>query len=177
MAAGYPDPKLKDTMRRTLEVSIIQEPDAKENRDAGKTFLVTEVSAVQAEEWGLRAIMALGTSGIVVPQETADAGLIGAVLVGYQAFMGAKPSEVLPLWREMIPACVKYQPSPGIAMPYDPSLIEEPGTLLLLRQKILEIHTGFTLAELAQKLQENTIARQALNSQTTSTSASSSEQS
>ena len=99
------------------------------------------------------------------------------MLVGYQAFMGAKPSEVLPLWREMIPACVKYQPSPGIAMPYDPSLIEEPGTLLLLRQKILEIHTGFTLAELAQKLQENTIARQALNSQTTSTSASSSEQS
>lgn len=156
-------------MRRTREVTIVQEGE-RENRDAGKTFLITEVSAVDAEEWGLRAIMALGSSGITVPQEMVDAGLIGAVLVFYQAFMGANEAAVLPLWREMIPSCVKYKPSPEIRMPYDPSLFEEVSTLMLLRQQIMELHTGFTLAELARQFKEAAIARQQLNSQTTSTS-------
>jgi len=162
-------------MRRTVTVKILAE-DGKDNRDAGKTFVITEVSAVEAEEWGLRAVMALGTSGIVVPQEMADAGLIGAVLVGYQAFMGARPSEVLPLWREMMPACVKYKaPSDTptgaeILMPWSPSLVEEVSTLLTLRKAIMELHTGFTLAELAQRFKAATLARQNTNSQATSTS-------
>jgi hypothetical protein len=58
-------------------------------------------------------MMALGTSGISVPPEMADAGLIGVALVGYQAFMGAREEAVLPLWREMLPACVEYAPSRG----------------------------------------------------------------
>jgi hypothetical protein len=158
---------LAELMRRTVTVTIQGEPE--KNRDAGKTFIVTEVSATQAEEWGLRAIMALGTSGVVVPQELADMGLIGAAIVGYQAFMGAKPSEVLPLWREMLPATVQYQPSPGIKLPYDPSLFEEPSTLLELRKNVLELHTGFTLAELAQKFRAATLAKQTNSSQTTPT--------
>lgn len=162
-------------MRRTREITITQVGE-RENRDAGKTFVITEAPAVQAEEWGLRAMMALGSGGIVVPQEMADAGLIGVVLVGYQAFMGAKASELLPLWREMLPACVKHRPSPGIVMPFDPAQIEEPGTLLHLRQQILELHTGFTLAEFALRFRDATLARQMLNSQTTSTSQELSEQ-
>lgn len=163
-------------MRRSVPVTIPAAGDSRENRDAGKTFIITEVSATQAEEWGLRAIMALGTSGIVVPKEMADAGLIGAVLVGYQAFMGAKPSEVLPLWREMLPACVTYKPSHDIVLPYNDTLIEEVSTRLLLRQRILELHTGFTLAELAQQFREATLARQQQDSQNTSTSRAPSEQ-
>lgn len=154
-------------MRRTRELKI--EGNPVENRDAGKTFIITEVSAVQAEEWGLRALMALGTSGIVVPEEVAAAGLIGAVMIGYQAFMGASPSEVLPLWREMLPSCVKQWVSSEVVHPWDPSLVEEPSTLLKLRQTILELHTGFTLAELAQNFKLAILARQK-TSPTTSTS-------
>lgn len=156
-------------MRRSETVTIKETDPApapgKENRDAGKSFVITEVSAVQSEEWALRALLALGMSGISVPQEMADAGLIGFVLIGYQAFMGAKPDEVLPLWREILPACVKYKaPSQSIdgadiVMPWSPGLIEEVSTLLLLRQRILEMHTGFTLAEIAQKLREATLAK------------------
>lgn len=145
-------------MRRVREVTIKAE-DGKENRDTGKTFIITEVSAVLAEEWGLRALMTLGTSGIIVPQEIADAGLIGIAIIGYQAFMGARQEEVMPLWREMIPACVQYKPPTenaggAIAMPWNPVLVEEVSTLLFLREQILELHTGFTLAELAQKLRQ-----------------------
>ena len=154
-------------MRRTVVVFIEKPaPGEKENRDAGKSFLITEVSAVQAEEWGLRAIMAIGTSGFIVPQEMADAGLIGAAIVGYQAFMGASEAAVLPLWREMLPACVQgktpieeNQFGHQILMPWHPGLVEEVSTLVLLRQKILELHTGFTLAELAQRLKTVTSAQ------------------
>lgn len=161
--------------RRTRTVIITAEPGV-ENRDAGKSFLLTEAPALVAEEWGLRALMALGTSGFIVPQEMADAGLIGAAIVGYQAFMGAKQSEVLPLWREMLPACVQYKApakdmqGADILMPWAPGYIEEVSTLLTLRQQLLELHTGFTLAELALKLQQATLALPNTSSSTTSTS-------
>lgn len=151
-------------MRRTRNVTIEGTPD--ENRDAGKVFIVTEVSAVQAEEWGLRALMALGTGGITVPQEMADAGLMGVALISYQAFMGAREDAVMPLWREMLPACVTQSVSAGVTLPWSPILVEEPSTLLQLRQQILELHTGFTLAELAQRLKAATLALQS-NSQNT----------
>lgn len=160
-------------MRRTISVTIVQEPGARENRDAGKTFLLTEADAVQAEEWGLRALMAISTSGIVVPQEIADAGLIGFVLIGYQALMGAKFSEVQPLWKEML-TCIKFAPSEGILMPWHSTLVEEVSTLLELRKRLMELHTGFTLAEFAQKLKSANSAMS--NLQTTSMSRESSEQ-
>lgn len=160
--------------RRTKEVTIQQNADGS-NRDAGKTFLLTEVDAVTAEEWGLRALMAIGTSGIAIPQELANMGLIGLTIVGYQALMGAKVSEILPLWREMLPATVKYRPSPGVTMPFDASLFEEASTLLTLRKEILELHTGFTFAELAFRFQALGSAVTS-NSSTTKTSPDSSEQ-
>lgn len=169
-------------MRRTRLV-VIKAEDGKENRDASKAFLVTEASAVQAEEWGLRAIMALGTSGFIVPQEMADAGLIGLALVAYQAFMGAREEAVLPLWREMLPACVQYKApteaasGADILMPWSPGLVEEVSTLMLLRQQILEVHTGFTLAELFLRLQRATSAISSTSSPDTPTSRDPSEQS
>lgn len=162
-------------MRRTRTV-VITEKEGEQNRDKGKTFVVTEVSAVQAEEWALRALMTLGTSGFIVPQEMADAGLIGVALIGYQAFMGARQEEVLPLWREMLPACVKYKApaeaasGADILMPWSASLVEEVSTLLTLRQQILEVHTGFTLAEFALRFQQAASASRNTISPDTSTS-------
>lgn len=143
-------------MRRTRSITI-SKPAVGENRDAGKTFLVTEVDAVEAEEWGLRAMMALGTGGIQVPPELVSAGLLGIVLVGYQAFMGAREDAVIPLWREMLPKCVQLKHSDGgasgqqVVQPWHSSLVEEVSTLLLLRQTVMELHTGFTMAELASR--------------------------
>lgn len=162
-------------MRRTVRY-IVPTVEGIENRDSGKTFVITEVSAGQAEEWGLRALMALGTSGIVVPPEVAAAGLMGAVLVGFQAFMGAREDAVLPLWREMLPACVQYNPSENVLHPYREADIEEVATRLELRKQIVELHTGFTLAEFVLKFQMATLARQQQGSQNTSTSPGSSEQ-
>lgn len=137
-------------MRRETLV-VIEKPAEGENRDAGKTFVIREVDAIQAEEWGLRALMALGTSGIVVPKDIMHLGILAIPLIGYQAFMGAREEAVLPLWREMLPACVTLKQSENIRQPFDRSLVEEVSTLLSLRKAILELHTGFTIAELASR--------------------------
>ena len=45
-------------------------------RDAGKEFLITEMSASQAENWAFRVILAIGNAGIEIPaQPRLDAGV------------------------------------------------------------------------------------------------------
>lgn len=151
MGAGHSKPDV--ILRREREVRI-QKPAEGENRDAGKVFIVMEVDAVQAEEWGLRALMALGTGGIQIPPELLSLGILAIPLVGYQVFMGAKEEAVLPLWREMLPACVKIKHSDSNFEKFNPANanhVEEVSTLLELRKTVLELHTGFTLAELTSR--------------------------
>ncbi len=141
--------------RRTKFVTI--EGDPEKNRDAGKTYVITEVSAVQAEEWAVRAVMALGASAIRIHDALRNAGVGGVALVGYQVFMGAAPEAVLPLWREMLPACVQLRGVDSaqgamVTLPWSPTIVEEVSTLMALRQAVLELHTGFTLAEAALRL-------------------------
>lgn len=137
-------------MRREREVRIAGEG----NRDAGKVYIVKEVDAVTAEEWGLRALMALGTGGIQIPPELMGLGILAIPLIGYQVFMGAKEEAVLPLWREMLPACVSVKQSNTVFEKFNPANVnhvEEVSTLLELRKAVLEIHTGFTIAELTSR--------------------------
>jgi hypothetical protein len=106
--------------------------------------------------------MALGTSGISVPQELVDMGAIGIALLSYQVFLGASPAAIQPLKDEMMVRCVQFAPTDQIAMGWDPSVIDEVSTLKLLREQILELHTGFTLAAIAQNLQDMAAAKKAV---------------
>jgi hypothetical protein len=156
--------------RKECYVTIAGAPD---NRDNGKRFLIIEMSAYDLEWFYARALMALGSSGITVPQELADAGAIGLALLGYQVFMGSSPAAIEPLKNEMMERCVHYAPNGDVRMGWNPQLVEEVSTLRALREKWLALHTGFTLAGLAQKLKEAVSARiaaQASISQNTSTS-------
>ena len=44
-------------------------------RDKGKQFLITEMSASQAENWAIKAILAVGNAGIEIPENLASQGL------------------------------------------------------------------------------------------------------
>lgn len=133
-------------------------PNGKESRDKGKTFLITEKPAMEIEKWAYRAIMALGSSGIAVSQEIVELGVIGISLLAYQTFMGADFKEVEPLMDQML-ECVQMVPSEGVVMPLYIGSIEEVTTLTMLRREILELHSGFTFAELASKLKAAASAR------------------
>lgn len=158
-------------MLRDLVVPI------KGGRDDGKIFTIKELPAYDLEWWYIRATMALGTSGITVPQEMVDAGAVGLAFLGYQAFAGAKPEAIKPLRDEMMER-VWYTPSPEAApMPWHPSLVFDVSTLKTLREQWMVLHTGFTLADIARILSEVVAAKRAMESSLrTETSQESSEQ-
>lgn len=128
-------------MRKTIEVVIA--PDDKANRDRGKRFVITEMSAMQAERWASRALSLMAKSGVEVPPETLAGGWAAVVVVGIRA-VAASLGEADDLRNEMM-ACVKIvspvPPSPRALVP-DVD-IEEVSTLLKLRQEVLELHSNF----------------------------------
>ena len=144
--------------RKEVYVTIAGAPG---NRDNGKRFLIVELPAYDIEWFYLRAIMALGSSGIAVPQDLVDAGAIGLAILGYQVFTGASPAAIQPLKDEMMERCVHFAPDGDIRMGWSPELVEEVSTLRALREKWLELHTGFTIAGLAQALKEAISAKMA----------------
>src|SRR5690242_21778037 len=54
-------------MRKTLRYTV-----AEEGRDKGKTYLLTEMSASQAEMWAARAFLAMANNGIEIPAQLPD---------------------------------------------------------------------------------------------------------
>lgn len=115
--------------------------DSKKNRDVGKTFLITEMAAAQAEAFAIRALLALAAAGIEVPDETQ--GIAGLAAAGYEALKHLKYTDLKPLLDEMF-TCVQYQHKPNHPpVPVDDANIEEVSTLLTLRKEIFKVHTDF----------------------------------
>lgn len=128
-------------MRKTKIVTI-----ETENRDKGKTYLLTEMPAAQAEKWAARAFLALAKSGVEIPDDVAAAGLAGVAVSGLAALSRIDWRDAEPLLDEMM-ACVKIQEK-LLTRVLDPNAedIEEVATRLLLRKELLELHLGFSLA-------------------------------
>ena len=54
-------------MRKTKLITI-----ESDNRDNGKSYLITEMSASQVEKWAAKAFFALAKSGFEIPDEQAE---------------------------------------------------------------------------------------------------------
>lgn len=152
-----------------------------EGRDQGKSFLIVEKSAYDAERWATRALMALGRSGIDVPQEAMQAGALGLLLVGIEAFKRMPFEDAEPLLDEML-TCIAFVPDPDKIDPnsgrplsrpllrgddFNDGDIADVATLLTLRTEVLQVHLGFSLAATLSNL---AAAAQTLNRPATSTS-------
>lgn len=134
-------------MRKTKTVSI----DA-EGRDRGKTFLITEMPAAQAERWAMRALMAVADAGIDLPESAASAGMAGVAAIGIRAIFRIPFEKAEPLMNEMM-GCVQFvwDKRKNLTRPLvddgtDEDDIEEVATRLLLRSEVFELHTGFSMA-------------------------------
>ncbi|WP_342111641.1 hypothetical protein [Methylobacterium sp. SI9] len=137
--------------RRTKRITVPS--DDPNNRDAGKTFLLTEMDAEQAEDWGIRALLALTAAGAEIPDDFEGAGMAGIAAMGVQALQGLKYDDVKPLWQQMF-ECVQICPDPRnlqLARALVPDDIEEISTRLMLRKEIVELHVNFSrLASLSK---------------------------
>lgn len=131
-----------------------------EGRDKGKHFLLTEMSAMQAEKWAMRALLALGRSGIEVSDEAIQAGAAGVMSAGLAAFARLPFAEAEPLLEEML-SCIGFVGDPArtdalTRQPIARALalgdetndgdIEEVTTLLKLRAEVAELHLGFSVS-------------------------------
>lgn len=126
-------------------VKVIIDADG---RDFGKVFVLREMSASDAEEWGLRALSALLASGVEIPDDIAKAGLMGVARMGIAAFGGMPWALLKPLLAEMF-TCVRFQPVAGVDAVTRELVeddIEEVSTRIKLRAELFKLHMGFLLA-------------------------------
>lgn len=138
-------------MRNIVDIAITAE-----GRDAGKTFRLTEMSASAAENWAIRAFMAIAKGGMEIPDGIPQS-IAGIAILGFKALAGADYATAKPLMDEMM-GCVQVLTDSGIARKPVEEDIEEVATRLQLRKEVFELHTGF-------------FARAARMKSTTSTSA------
>lgn len=133
-------------MRKTERVTI-----AAENRDRGKTFIVTEMDAWKAVLWCAKAILALSQSGTNVPPgalvKAAEGGAEALAALGLQIFALVPEAVALPLMNEA-KGCVTYQPPNSIisAQPIydgDQCQVEEPSTWVTLLKVTFSLHLSF----------------------------------
>ena len=127
-------------MRRTITVTI-----SAEGRDKGKSYLITEMDAERAEDWGFRALNAISKAVGGFPDALLDSGLSGIAAIGISAFVRSDWATIKPLIDEMF-TCIKMIPvasRPDITRNLVGSDIEEVATRLKLREEVLGLHLDF----------------------------------
>jgi hypothetical protein len=155
-------------MARRTKLLTINEADP-QYRDNGKSFLITEMSADQAEQWANRFMLAMANADAPLPDELMNSGMAALASVGIaasfaQALQKLSYETVKPLLDEMI-SCVQFQHDPKqlpqAIFPGVNCQIEEFPTFWTLRLAWLELHTGFTVAAAARTTAAPSAARAA----------------
>lgn len=121
-----------------------------DNRDRGKTYVITEMPATQAEAWAIRALLALARNGTEVPAEALQAGFAGLIPYLTNLVGAVRWEDAQPLLAEML-TCVQYQATiDSQGTKFTRKLvdgdIEETETLMLLRKEVIKLHKGFLRA-------------------------------
>lgn len=128
-------------MRKSIDLTI-----EAAGRDKGKVFRITEMSAVRAEKWAAKALLALISSGLEIPDSVAAAGMAGIATMGSGMLTGSIAFETVePLLDEMM-TCVQIVEPQIVRSPTEDDF-EEVATLLFLRSEVLRVHTGFSMTE------------------------------
>lgn len=110
------------------------------NRDTGKVFVITEMSAVQAHKWASKALFAILNSGGEIPDEMLKMGLPGIAAAGMGAVSSIPFAVAEPLLDELM-SCVKIrQELTPDGRPLMPEDIEEMSTIFDLQGKVLQLH-------------------------------------
>ena len=139
--------------RRVTRITITAQ-----GRDTGKVFELTEVPADQGERWANRVVLAIANASIKLPEGALNAGMAGLALTwrhvlatGLQSLGGLVWHDVEPLLDEMKPCFQFVPPIAGAPLqqifPGLNSQIEEITTWWKLRQELIQLHVGFSLAD------------------------------
>lgn len=115
-----------------------------DSRDAGKVYLITEMSVVQGERWFRRVLAFLARAGIALPASAMNTGL--ASLASFNPIQMLSWVDDEDLMRELM-MCVKAWPKDApLARPLVQTDIEEIATMGRLRVEVIALHVGFSSA-------------------------------
>jgi hypothetical protein len=161
-------------MRKTKIVEIPGHPSGTDNRDGGKRYQLTEMPARQAEEWVIKAFLAISSSGVEVSEEAKANGAAGVITEGMAGFLRMKPQDAMPLLDDMM-QCVQIWDTThkGYRDIMSDDDIEEIATRFMLRAEVVELHTGFPVTAALSTL--GTAAKRSMVQSDTPTSPSASE--
>lgn len=131
-------------------------------RDAGKVFVIREMSASQAEKWAMRSFFAIAKSGKNAIKEALNfdfegvdwqsrATIAEVAAIGMNIFGAMDYDLAEPLLDEMF-SCVSIMPdpkTPSVVRALIDDDIEEISTRLFLRKEIFKLHVDFFTAAAA----------------------------
>lgn len=120
-------------------------------RDNGKTFIVSEMSALEGEHWSSRLLKLVIESGVDLPEGVDEnSGSAGVAQLTAQQILKIAPLMVLLQDPEIDAAtwkCIKYLHAPGhppqVIAQGEQCQIEEITTITRLRIEVLKLHTAF----------------------------------
>ena len=113
-------------------------------RDKGRVFLITEMSAAHADNWAMRALIALANGGVDLGGLSPQQGMMGMVGVALDALGRLKADDAIPLLNELLD-CVQIIPEGGRPRPLNMDFndVEDFTTLWRLRKEVFALHTDF----------------------------------
>lgn len=113
-------------------------------RDKGRVFLITEMSAAHADNWAMRALIALANGGADLGGISPQQGMIGMARVALDALGRLKADDAIPLLNELLD-CVQIIPESGRPRPLNMDFndVEDFTTLWRLRKEVFALHTDF----------------------------------
>ena len=119
-------------------------------RDAGKTFLLTEMPCDQGMKWGARAVLALINAGVTLPDGSGNLGFAGLIGMAFKELRnGIKWDDLEPLVDDLMD-CVKIVPNidnKSVTRSLISTDIEEISTMLKLQSEVFKLHVNFMQSE------------------------------
>lgn len=129
-------------MRKTVELTI-----GFGERDLGKKFKLTEMSAFQAEAWAFRALNAMVESGLQIPDTIVAAGWGAIYALGIRGILSAKYEHAKPLLAEMMDCVLRIEDNLPNGRKLTDDDVEDVATVLHLRDEVFRLHANFSIAE------------------------------
>lgn len=119
-----------------------------EGRDHGKVFVITEMSAADAEDWAFRVMLALMANNVDLPEGFETLGMAGLAQIGLKSLSGLKHADAKPLLNELF-RCVQIRTdpkNPQVIRDFIDDDTEEVMTRVNLRMEVLKLHIDFSQA-------------------------------
>lgn len=130
--------------RKTLQYRVTDTT----SRDAGTRYLITEMSATDAEKWALRAFIGMAKNGITIPQYTQEGGMALMALYGLNMVAQLPVEEAEYLMGRMMD-CVKVMPNDNnddVVRELVEEDIQDVATRVKLRAEVFKLHVDFIQA-------------------------------